>query len=131
MQPVATPPELIDNLRRDLETIVRAEVAKYNERRAEQSGGVDVEYLIHPDQRVRLISHTRQATLLIDISADELAINIVLAKRQEAHPGYPKQVPLRVILEAEQPVLQTAAGTASPHEVLTETLAEYFRVLES
>ena len=131
MQPVVTPPELIDNLRRDLETIARAEVSTYNERRSERSGGLDVEYLIHPDRRVRLISHTRPSTLLIDIAADELAINVVLATGQEAHPGYPKQVPLKVILEGERPVLQTATGTASPHEVLADTFAEYFRVLDS
>src|SRR5687767_5937235 len=100
MQPIATPSELIDNLRRELETIMRTEVAAYNGR-GSNGQTPDVEYLVHPDGRVRLMSRSRPLTLLIEIAADELAINIVVATGQAARAGYPKQVPLKIAVEGK------------------------------
>jgi hypothetical protein len=129
MQPVATPHELIERLRAELEAMARDEVASYNDRRASEGRGPEVEYVIHPGQRVRLISHSTPSTLLIDIAADELAINIVLATNNEAHHGYPRQVPLLVALENGGPVLQARCDPPEPRAVLSAAFTEYFDVL--
>jgi hypothetical protein len=128
MQPAVTPNELIEQLGRELATAAREAVSKYN-RQYIDGGAPDLECLIHPGERVRLVSRSRPSTLLIDIAADELAINIVIATDREARPGYPKQVPLRIVLEGGQPVLQTMTGTPTTHDVLRDAFAEFFRVL--
>jgi hypothetical protein len=128
-EPVASPHDLIDNLRAELEDMARAEVAAYNDRRAAAGHGPEVEYVIHPREHVRLISHVVPSTLLIEIAADELAINIVMATNQEPQHGYPKQVPLLVALENGVPMLQARCNPAEPRAVLAAAFAEYFGLL--
>jgi hypothetical protein len=131
MQPVATPSALIDALRRELEEMARAEVARFNEGRATEGHEPAVEYVIHPAERVRLISHTHPTTLLIEVAADDLAINVVLASGHEAHAGYPKQVPLVVVLKDGVAVLETQGGGPSPSQVLADEFRAFFRLLEN
>lgn len=131
MEPAGTPADLVDGLRREMEEMARSEVARFNERRLTEGHEPAVEYVIHSGERVRLISHTRPTTLLVDVADDDLAINVVLATGNEAHAGYPKQVPLNVVLREGTATLETQGNGPAPTEVLQREFAQFFELLSS
>jgi hypothetical protein len=132
-QPIASgaadPDTLVARLREQLRVIGERTTAEQNTRlRAHaQPGSPDpFECAVQADGRVTVRDVPHNAALLVEVSSEDLAINIVSAMDGHANRGYPKQVPLRVAVTDQGALLLTQTTGERPDAVLAQALSEFF-----
>jgi hypothetical protein len=124
----ADPDALVATLRKQLRAIGERTTAEQNVRgRTRSSSGSDpFECVVEADGRLMVRDVSHKAALLVEVSRDDLAINIVSATDGHANRGYPKQVPLRVAVTGEGASLLTQTTGERPDAVLAAALSEFF-----